>query len=204
MTRLRSAALVAAAIAVALVLVLAWWWSGRPDPGDGPRPGASASVGGTPDGDPIATSVPTPTWAAASPGATTGPGDATSTVGAPPIVGKDPATPATRDPRPVPTGANPSVPAPHVVLTLRATASGPATVSWGPVEGPFETAPISGEWSIDVSPDDFDTTVLVTVESATPARLSCEISSDGVVAEQRRPPGPVTITRCAVNTKLAG
>ena len=46
--------------------------------------------------------------------------------------------------------------------------------------------------------------VLVTVESATPARLSCEISSDGVVAEQRRPPGPVTITRCAVNTKLAG
>lgn len=113
------------------------------------------------------------------------------------------ASPAAKQTRPEPTGANPSIPiAPHK-LVLKASADGTATVSYGPIEGPFATQQFSGTWTHEVELVDLDSTMLVTVESSQAASLGCKILVDGTTADSRDA-GSSQRVRCSVNNRLGG
>ncbi|QIK71737.1 hypothetical protein G7070_04925 [Propioniciclava coleopterorum] len=104
-----------------------------------------------------------------------------------------------------PTGANPRLPTVDRAIRLEATAAGRGTVTWGQIEGPFQSATFTGTWSRTLETVQFDSSILVVVEPAgAPAKLGCRIVVDGTEVAARTTAGDATITRCSANTRLGG
>lgn len=175
---------------------IALWWVG---PVSSPAPASIPSSSVQPQSTASSSPATTPSAAPSSDVVTPGP-DPSPT----PTFGSDDPLPGPA-PSVEPTGANPRIPTVDRTILLQASAEGRATVMWGQIEGPFQRASFSGQWSTSVETVQFDSSILIVVEAVgPPAKLGCVITVDGTRVAARVTAGDATITRCSANTRLAG